>query len=358
MSAGKVAATAAGRALLKAGSRSLPATARGGAGRGSKGARCLSSVGVSLNQHHHRGAQGALIAGVSCAALVGVAALLESEDLGGVLPAPLLEKLQLQQQVSAPKALARIEEFYAVDGDKPLGRGQFGTVCKATDKVTGEVVAVKCVPRNKASEAHIREEADVHREAAGHPNVVGMKGIFADEDCWYMVMQLADGGELYDRLTTEGFGLDDREAVAKGSDDGGEGERAAAGAVGKVLLADFGSSFRMRGDGNGGKKTVKEYTVAYSAPEVVDHSPEISAKADVWSLGVIAYVMVKGHHPFDPTSDADDEEISENILYSDPDWDGMEPKAATLIRQMLARDPEDRPSAREVLQNAWLQQLQ
>lgn len=182
------------------------------------------------------------------------------------------------------------------------------------------------------------------------------QGVFADEDCWYMVMQLAGGGELYDRLTTEGFALDDRqirsllrdaadalgflhdhsivhgdvkpenllltapnttaassggnqaaavaelrqeaerggedgEALAERSEDGGEGE-GAAGAVGKVLLADFGSSFRIRGDGSGGMKTVKEYTVAYSAPEVVDHSPEISAKADVWSLGVIAYVMV------------------------------------------------------------------
>ena len=182
-----------------------------------------------------------------------------------------------------------------------------------------------------------------------------------------MVMQLADGGELYDRLTTEGFALDDGEirsllrdaadalgflhdrsivhgdvkpenllltasdataaaaaaatssggnqaaaaaeaelreeaerrgggdgeAVAEASEGGGEGE-GAAGAVGKVLLADFGSSFRMRGDGGRrGMKTVKEYTVAYSAPEVVDHSPEISAKADVWSLGVIAYVMVR-----------------------------------------------------------------
>lgn len=66
-------------------------------------------------------------------------------------------------------------QYYTVESGKTLGRGQFGTVCKATDKVTGEVVAVKCVPRNKASETHIREEADVHREAASHPNVVGMK---------------------------------------------------------------------------------------------------------------------------------------------------------------------------------------
>lgn len=68
--------------------------------------------------------------------------------------------------------------------------------------------------------------------------------------------------------------------------------------------------------------------------------------------------QVKGHHPFDPTSLADDEEIADSILHSEPDWDGVEPKAASLIRQMLSRNPQDRPSAREVLQNSWLQQLQ
>ncbi|CAN0159707.1 unnamed protein product, partial [Hapterophycus canaliculatus] len=92
-----------------------------------------------------------------------------------------------------------------------LGEGQFGTVSTATDKVTGEVVAVKCVPRSKASEAHFREEADVHREVANHPNVVGLKGVFGDEDNFYMVMELAAGGELFERLTTEGQELEERE---------------------------------------------------------------------------------------------------------------------------------------------------
>lgn len=62
-----------------------------------------------------------------------------------------------------------------MESDETLGRGQFGTVSTATDKATGEVVAVKCVPRTKASEAHFRQEADVHREASSHPNVVGLK---------------------------------------------------------------------------------------------------------------------------------------------------------------------------------------
>lgn len=68
------------------------------------------------------------------------------------------------------------------------------------------------------------------------------------------------------------------------------------GGLGRVLLSDFGSSFRLRrdvGGGGGGKRFSKEYTVAYSAPEVVTHSPVVDQKADVWSLGVIAYVMVR-----------------------------------------------------------------
>lgn len=122
MSASKAAATAAGRALLKAGSRSLPAAVRGAAGGGGRGsnvvavarglARGLASGSVSLEasqQHrqHHRGTQGALLAGVSCVALLGVAALMESEDLESVLPTLLWEKLEQQ---GSPKALARIEE--------------------------------------------------------------------------------------------------------------------------------------------------------------------------------------------------------------------------------------------------------
>lgn len=72
-------------------------------------------------------------------------------------------------------AVAAVFQFYTMESDETLGRGQFGTVSTAIDKVTGEVVAVKCVPRNKASEAHFRQEADVHREASSHPNIVGLK---------------------------------------------------------------------------------------------------------------------------------------------------------------------------------------
>lgn len=66
-------------------------------------------------------------------------------------------------------------QFYALQNTKTLGCGQFGTVSTATEIATGEVVAVKCVPRSKVTEAHFLEEAEAHREAGSHPNVVGVK---------------------------------------------------------------------------------------------------------------------------------------------------------------------------------------
>lgn len=135
-------------------------------------------------------------------------------------------------------------------------------------------------------------------------------------------MELAAGGELYDRLTTEGELLEDTEvrSVLRGTADaiaymhergivhgdikpenlllsgasnadGAEAETGGEGGVGKVMLADFGSSFRVKGEGGAGRRTMKEYTAAYSAPEVVLNEVA-DQKVDVWSLGVIAYVMV------------------------------------------------------------------
>jgi len=157
------------------------------------------------------------------------------------------------------------------------------------------------------------------------------QGVFADDDAFYMVMELAAGGELYDRLTMEGVFLEDYEVrgvlrdtadalaymhdmgivhgdvkpenillstPAAGGHDVGRCSSTSnvqkeIGRLGKALLADFGSSFRLPKSSDGrGRRMVKAYTAAYSAPEVVLNGCLVDDKADVWSLGVIAYVMV------------------------------------------------------------------
>lgn len=186
--------------------------------------------------------------------------------------------------------------------------------------------------------------------------------MYSDEDYWYIVMELARGGELYDRLTS-GNALEKwevrfmlremasavahihrcgivhgdikpenlllREPRPTNGEEKTNMERVAAAAAaaaaaaitnattrdplenngasfderpnthpaegkGMLMLADFGSSFRIRPGINGKgdePRSVKEYTAAYSAPEVVTDGL-VDRKADIWSLGVIAYVMV------------------------------------------------------------------
>lgn len=64
---------------------------------------------------------------------------------------------------------------------------------------------------------------------------------------------------------------------------------------------------------------------------------------------------MKGYHPFDPTSDADENEIIENIVHAAPEWEGIDPQAVFMIQKMLSLDPKDRPTAKEVLTSKWLQ---
>ncbi|CAM9190438.1 unnamed protein product [Choristocarpus tenellus] len=164
---------------------------------------------------------------------------------------------------------------------------------------------------------------------------------------------LVDDETVCDEIVCEGV-------VSESSLGDGEGEECSClgvvrrPSVGKVLLTDFGSSFRM--NGNSGRQAQKDYTAAYSAPEVIS-SGVVDQKADVWSLGVIAYIMVKGTHPFDPTSQAGREEIEANVKQAKPDWEGVEPRAAALLCRMLALNPADRPTAREVLNSPWLQHV-
>ncbi|CAM9816583.1 unnamed protein product [Choristocarpus tenellus] len=70
-----------------------------------------------------------------------------------------------------------LNEAYIFQDGKPLGQGHFGKVSTAVHKASGEVVAVKVVPRGMASETQFREEIETHREAGQHPNVIGLKVI-------------------------------------------------------------------------------------------------------------------------------------------------------------------------------------
>lgn len=103
-------------------------------------------------------------------------------------------------------------------------------------------------------------------------------------------------------------------------------------------------------------------TWAYCSPEVLvgDMTQEnpSAVKADIWSVGIVLYVLLSATHPFDTDGRQTKDQMVDNILngtYSldSPVWEVISPPAKRLLGKLLARDPSERPTAAEALNDAW-----
>jgi len=94
------------------------------------------------------------------------------------------------------------------DFGKQLGKGQFGTTRLVTDKKTGEQLACKSISKRKLVSpediADVQREVQIMHHLAGHPNVVHMKGAYEDRHHVHIVMEVCQGGELFDRIVERG----------------------------------------------------------------------------------------------------------------------------------------------------------
>ncbi len=100
-------------------------------------------------------------------------------------------------------------------------------------------------------------------------------------------------------------------------------------------------------------------TPSYIAPEVII-GKGYNEKCDLWSLGVILYIMLCGYLPFSIKEGEEVEHLYDKILkgtfdFPEKDWRGVSSGAKTLIRKLLVLDPNDRPSAETVLDDEWLE---
>ncbi len=100
------------------------------------------------------------------------------------------------------KALRHIHDFYKIV-EKPIGAGGFGVVCVGAHRETGETVAIKQVPKKVVKEWKVQQEIEILRLGGDHRNIIGFRDVFQDEDNWYIVMEMAEGGELFDRLVEQ-----------------------------------------------------------------------------------------------------------------------------------------------------------
>ncbi|CAA7409087.1 unnamed protein product [Spirodela intermedia] len=261
---------------------------------------------------------------------------------------------------------------------KELGRGQYGVTSVCTEKATGRLYACKSIPKRKLLKESDRE--DVRREVlimehlSGQPNVVEFKGAYESYGCVHLVMELCAGGELFERISS-------RNAAGRSYS-----EKAAAAACREIVnvvdvchfmgvihrdlkpenfllsgpeddaaikVADFGLSVFIE-EGKRYKDGVG--SCYYVAPEVLrgDYGKEV----DVWSAGVILYMLVCGLPPFWAESERG---IYEAIMRgyidfeTDP-WPSISNSAKDLVRKMLTRDPKKRITASQVLEHPWIRE--
>ncbi|CAA3011918.1 calcium-dependent protein kinase 32-like [Olea europaea var. sylvestris] len=264
-----------------------------------------------------------------------------------------------------------IEQFYELG--RELGRGEFGVTYLCTDKSSREVFACKSMSKKKLRTRvdieDVRREVEIMKKLPKHPNIVSLKDTYEDDNAVHIVMELCEGGELFDRIVARGHYTERAAAavtrtiveVIEMCHKHGVMHRdlkpenflfANKKETSPLKAIDFGLSVFFKPGERFNEIVGSPY---YMAPEVLkrDYGPEV----DVWSAGVILYILLCGVPPFWAETE---QGVARAIIRSvvdfkrDP-WPKVSDRAKDLVKKMLNPDPKQRLTAQEVLDHPWLQ---
>lgn len=272
--------------------------------------------------------------------------------------------------VPSSKSGKRFEELYRLKG--VLGTGAFSTVRMGYHRSNKDkTYAVKCVNRKKLTaedEAALLDEVAILKEMK-HMHIIRLYDFFKESSTYYLVMEEMDGGELFDRIVAKAY-YNEKEArdtcmiileavgymhennvahrdlkpenllLVSKSDDS------------EVKIADFGFA----------KKVYAECTLStqcgtpgYVAPEILQ-GDKYDQRADMWSVGVILYILLGGYPPFIENTQR---ELFRKIKrgayeFHEEYWGTVSKDARELIRSLLTVKPSERLSAEQALKNKWI----
>ncbi|RLN05693.1 hypothetical protein BBJ28_00005440 [Nothophytophthora sp. Chile5] len=281
-----------------------------------------------------------------------------------------------------PGIMRKVTDFYKKDEcskyyklGKTLGTGSFATVKSAVSKADNSRWAVKCIDKASLTaedEEALRVEVEV-LQVVHHDNIVQLKEVFDCHKTFYMVMEEMSGGELFDRIV-EKEKYSEKEAscvVKKLADallychDQGIVHRdlkpenllyQSTDESAEIKIADFGLAKLIKGDS---LMQTACGTPGYVAPEILEGRP-YGAEVDLWSLGVIAYILLCGFPPFyDENNAALFQSIKSGVYdYPSPYWDCVSDSAKDLISRLLVVDSKERFTAKQVLEHPWVADIQ
>ncbi|XP_017442529.1 CDPK-related kinase 3 [Vigna angularis] len=259
---------------------------------------------------------------------------------------------------------------------KEVGRGHFGHTCYAKGKkgeLKDQPVAVKIISKAKMTTAiaieDVRREVKILKALSGHQHLVKYHDAFEDANNVYIVMELCEGGELLDRILSRGGKYSEEDAkvivlqilsVVAFCHLQGVVHRdlkpenflfTSRSEDADMKLIDFGLSDFIRPDERLNDIVGSAY---YVAPEVLHRS--YSLEADIWSIGVIAYILLCGSRPFWARTESG---IFRAVLRADPNFDDLpwptaSAEAKDFVKRLLNKDYRKRMTAVQALSHPWL----
>ena len=258
-----------------------------------------------------------------------------------------------------------------------LGNGKFGLVKLGINKQTKEKVAIKIMNKEKMDTSDIelmRTEIEILK-ICQHPNIIRLYDIFENVDYIYIIMEYCPGGDLFSYLEKRKFQIsEERAAIIMNkmceavfyfqsyfgvihrdlkpenvlmTSDGDDGD---------IRILDFGLSKISTPN----EKCSEPYgTLTYCAPEIILDEP-YNKEVDMWSLGIMTYLMVSGRLPFNAE---DENKIARQIAFEEPDfenadcWKKISKECVNFIKKLLEKDPKKRMIIGDALKHEWFKKF-
>ncbi|KAA8491918.1 putative myosin light chain kinase [Porphyridium purpureum] len=255
---------------------------------------------------------------------------------------------------------------------KQVGAGAYGQVFEGRNLQTNERVAIKSIEKSRASQKELKY---IQRESAiltrvSHPHVVRTYDVFDMGNTYLFVMEYMSGGELFDKIAEAKFFSEAQAADVMKQLMSGVQYLHQLGVVHRdikpenilcvdnswpvqIRLTDFGLSNVM--DVTNTKDQLVSYvgTPNYYAPEVFLHQ-KYGFPVDIFSSGVVLYIMLSGKFPFWGKTESEYwERLKKGVRFPPKQWERVSSAAKNLITHMLDLDPARRPTCSEVLEHQW-----
>ncbi|XP_012659567.1 myosin light chain kinase 2, skeletal/cardiac muscle [Otolemur garnettii] len=265
-----------------------------------------------------------------------------------------------------------VNSEFSMNSKEALGGGKFGAVCTCTERATGLKLAAKVIKKQTPKDKEmVKLEIEVMNQL-NHRNLIQLYAAIETAHEIVLFMEYIEGGELFERIVDEDYHLTEVDTMVfvRQICDGilfmhkmrvlhldlkPENILCVNTTGHLVKIIDFGLARRYNPNE---KLKVNFGTPEFLSPEVVNYD-QISDKTDMWSLGVITYMLLSGLSPFlgDDDTETLNNVLSGNWYFDEETFEAVSDEAKDFVSNLIVKDQRARMSAAECLDHPWLNNL-